>query len=573
MQINVTATKSQMLGLMLNPKYQVSVEGRGTGKSFDIGFCMDKIIRAMPRSITAITGKTYGQLLTNTLPSSLKLLSKMGYVKDGNFVVGKRPPSWFITPYEQINRYDNIISFSNGACFALISQSEKGSGRGKNIDFEIMDEALTIDKEQYDYEVSPANRGNNEYFGPHSENPVSFHHGFKYSTSMPPTKTGRWVLDYAKYYEDEKGINLFSIWNRIVKMQIELLKIDDPVQFKDAWNEIVRLKKRITPFVSKDGLMFTCSNAFDNIENLGLSYIRREYQKQPYLTFLIEVMNYLFDKVEDCFYAINEQKQIYYNYDQSALIMEMARESNYDYKPEDILTSSVYDRDCNPSVPLEIVPDWGSAISLFSVSQTRNFDFVANKTTQQQVHNIINEFFVKPDGNSNILIKELCGKFSDYYKRHTCRELHYYKDKYGDSRNPNIVRSKTYNELAVEYLTNAGWIVIEHEHPGNEPPQSDKYILINSILKEDNHDLPLFRINGSKCRYTLISMNNAMLKEYDGQLKKDKSSERRGSGVLPEEATHFSDAVDKIIWTKYRGGLPSNSAGDFVPVRVGGKDM
>jgi hypothetical protein len=32
---------------------------------------------------------------------------------------------------------------------------------------------------------------------------------------------------------------------------------------------------------------------------------------------------------------------------------------------------------------------------------------------------------------------------------------------------------------------------------------------------------------------------------------KDKSSERPDSGVLPEEATHFSDARDKLIWTKY----------------------
>lgn len=573
MEINVTATKSQLLGLMLNPKYQVSVEGRGTGKSFDIGFCMHKIIRAMPRSITAITGKTYGQLLTNTLPSSLKLLAKMGYVKDGNFVIGKRPPKWFKTPYEQINRFDNIISFSNGACFALISQSEKGSGRGKNIDFEIMDEALTINKKQYDYEVSPANRGNNEYFGPRSEHPVSFHHGFKYSTSMPPTKSGRWVLEYSKYYEEEKGINLFSIWNRIVKMQIELLKIENPTQFKDAWNEIIRLKKRIAPFVGKDGLMFSCSNAFDNIENLGLSYIRREFQKQPYLTFLIEVMNYLFDKVEDCFYSINEQKQIYYNYEQSSMILEMVRDSNFNYKPEDITSSSMYDRDCNTSLPIEIVPDWGSAISLFSVSQTRNYDFVSNHSTSQQVHNVINEFFVKPDGNSNILIKELCDKFSNYYKSHQCRVLHFYKDKYGDSRNPNIVNSKTYNELAVEYLSKSGWNVIEHAHPGTEPPQSNKYILINSILKEDNPDLPLFRINGSKCRFTLISMNNAMVKEFDGQMKKDKSSERRGSGVLPEEATHFSDAVDKILWTKYRSVITGESDGDFIPIRIGGREI
>ena len=570
MELNVTATKSQLLGMLLNPKKHVSVEGRGSGKSADIGFWIDKCVRNMPRAIIAITGKTYGQLLTNTLPSSFKILEKMGYVKDGNYTVCKRPPRWYKQPYEQINKFENIVSFSNGTCFALISQTEKGSGRGKNIDFEIMDEALTIDKAQYDYEVSPANRGNGEYFGPKSAHPVSFHHGFKYSSSMPPTKAGRWILEYAKYYEVEKGINLFSYWNRIVKMQIELLKITDPHMFKDAWNEIVRLKKKIEPFVSKDGLLFSCSNGFDNIENLGLSYIRREYEKQPYLTFLIEVMNYLFDKVEDCFYAINEQKQIYYAYEDSKLIKQMAADNNYAYTPDKILSSSMYDKDCNTAVPLEIVPDWGSAISLFSVSQTRNFDFVTECTTTQQVQNFINEFYVKPDGNSNVLIKELCEKFSNYYKHHRNRTLHYYKDKYGDSRNPNIVKSKTYNEMAVEYLTKLGWEVETHEHPGIEPPQSDKYILIGMILKEEDISLPLFRINGAKCRYTLISMNNAMLKEYDGQLKKDKSSERKGSGVLPEEATHFSDAVDKILWTKY-GNHISNNAGDFVPIRIGGQ--
>ncbi len=33
MNLSVSATKSQLLGLMLCPKYHVSVEGRGTGKS------------------------------------------------------------------------------------------------------------------------------------------------------------------------------------------------------------------------------------------------------------------------------------------------------------------------------------------------------------------------------------------------------------------------------------------------------------------------------------------------------------------------------------------------------------
>jgi hypothetical protein len=45
-------------------------------------------------------------------------------------------------------------------------------------------------------------------------------------------------------------------------------------------------------------------------------------------------------------------------------------------------------------------------------------------------------------------------------------------------------------------------------------------------------------------------MNNTQVKESNGKFEKDKSSERKKS-VLPEEATHFSDAVDKRIWTKY----------------------
>jgi hypothetical protein len=63
-------------------------------------------------------------------------------------------------------------------------------------------------------------------------------------------------------------------------------------------------------------------------------------------------------------------------------------------------------------------------------------------------------------------------------------------------------------------------------------------------------------------------MNNAMIKDVDGQLKKDKSSELKTSGVLPEEATHFSDAADKIVWTKFGGEL-KEKGGCFVPVRVG----
>jgi hypothetical protein len=201
MEIKLSGNRAQLPGFILQPKCHVSVEGRGTGKSADIGFWLDKLIRLMPKSIIALTGKTYGQLLTRTLPSSLKILNQLGYQKDQIYVIGKNPPPFFDSSYEEISKFDNFISFSNGTRIALISQSEPGSGRGCNVDFEIADETLTLNKEQYDQEIVPTNRGNLEFFGYKSSNPVYLLHGFKYSTSMPPTRDGRWVLEYVDYYE------------------------------------------------------------------------------------------------------------------------------------------------------------------------------------------------------------------------------------------------------------------------------------------------------------------------------------------------------------------------------------
>jgi hypothetical protein len=69
-------------------------------------------------------------------------------------------------------------------------------------------------------------------------------------------------------------------------------------------------------------------------------------------------------------------------------------------------------------------------------------------------------------------------------------------------------------------------------------------------LKGSNPLYPKVIFNGKNCKFTLISMNNTRVVEKEGRYEKDKSSERKKT-VLPEEATHFGDAVDKRIWTKY----------------------
>lgn len=562
----VSLNNLQQISVLNNPKSQVDIHGRGTGKSYIIGWEMNQIIRNMPRSVTSITGRTYGQIYTRTLPSALKFLNRIGFEKDKDYVINKRPPKGWKDPYEPVTKYDNFISFANGTGFLLLSQEREGSSRGPNLDREIVDEALTLNKKRYDEEVSPANRGNEDHFGIRSRERVKQHHGFRYVSSMPYSQDQRWLLDFGKYYEEEAGILLFDTWNRIVKMQLQLIdakKKNDVSLFKDIWNEIIRLKKQIYPFESKDGVLFTLANAFDNIENLGLSYIMREYDKQALLTFMIEILNWIIDRVEDCYYHLDPQQHIYYDSLNEDYIRGVGEDTNWD---ADVLESpdSRFDLDCNPAQPLEVVPDWGAKINLFSVGQERNFNFVTKII--EPVDCFINEFYNKPQETDKVMIEDLVEQFCAYYQHHPTKKVIYFRDRYGDSRNPNIKNSISYNSQAIRHFEKMGWSVETKTHRGMEPPQHDKYLLWINILKSNDPQFPKVIFNGKNCKYTLISMNNTKVIERNGKFDKDKTSERKDS-ILPEEATHFGDAADKRMWTKY-GNILYNRISTFVPARV-----
>lgn len=558
--------RPQQISIINDPVSEINIWGRATGKSFIVGEEMQQDIRLLPRGVIAITGQSYGQIYTRTLPSALKYLEKVGYIKDKDFVINRKPPKTFLSPYEKIIKHDNTISFSNGTTFLMLSQNNEGSARGPNLDREIVDEALTLKKDRYDQEVSPANRGNEDYFGFLSKSPVRRHHGFRYVSSMPYLQAQKWLLKYADYYEHEAGIPLFDIWNRIVKLQLQLMEANkqkDIKRFQEIWNECSRLKKKIIPFVSREGTLFTLANAFDNIKNLGLSYIAREYEKQTLLTFMIEILNWVVDKVEDCYYYIDPVKHIYYDALNDSYIRDFAENKEYDYSQLEN-PGCIADLDCDTNQALQVTPDWGASINLFSVSQERNFNFVTKII--EPVECIINEFFVKPDESSGVVIIDLVNQFCDYYSKHSKKKIVYYRDRYGDHRQPNAKKSQSYNDQAIEQFKKRGWSVETHVHPGMEPPHHDKYILWANILKGDDSRFPNVIFNGRSCKYTLISMNNTQVRENrNGKFEKDKSSERKKS-VLPEEATHFGDAVDKFVWSKYGHALKGKST--FVSPRL-----
>ena len=560
------------LSLMLLPaKTKYALMSRASGKSFITGYEIDENVRLMPRGITTVTQATIGQALTKTLPSAFKMLELLGYkrydpkTQTGDYVVCRRPPEGWYRPYEHVMNTDYLISFSNGHCLYILSQAT--NSRGPNADYNISDEALTLDKEQFDQEVAPTNRGNEHIFGRHSTRPLLKHHGNTFLSSMAYTPEQKWLLDPASYYEEERGIHLVDEWNKIVSLQ--LLLIDAQVNrevplFKDIWNEIQRKRRRIIPFVSKDGILFLLGSIFDNIGNVGMNYVISQYNVMDKFSFMVEILNYIVDKIDHCYYNITARHR-YYHATNDSYIRDFAENVDFNWKQlaeED----SRMDMDCNPNKPLEITPDWGSSACFLEVAQCGHFDFAAKRLYPDRVvDNTINEFFVKREDTDGLTeVDALIDMFCRYYRFHPCKTVDFYRDRYGDARRANS--KKTYNQCAIDRLIKNGWTVVQHVHRGMEPPQHDKYLLWSYVLAETDTRYPIKRFNATKCKFILISMNNTRVRTgTDGRYEKDKRSERNGS-IPAEEATHFGDCVDKRVWTKY-GDILTNRV-TFVDNRI-----
>ena len=73
MNLSVSGNRAQLPSLLFEPLNEVSVAGRGTGKSFAIGYLMDYIITHMPRSVTA--SPTASSSLARSLPPSNSSIS------------------------------------------------------------------------------------------------------------------------------------------------------------------------------------------------------------------------------------------------------------------------------------------------------------------------------------------------------------------------------------------------------------------------------------------------------------------------------------------------------------------
>lgn len=516
---------------------------RGVGKSTVMAYILRKAAMQMPRSSGTITGCSYEQLLTKTLPSTLASLEKnFGYKKDVHYWIGHAPPKKLNIPkpFQAPLKYDHYITFATGAGAHLISQDRNSSPRGLNTDFQLTDEHLLLNNDKYNVEVLGTNRGNKEYFGN-----VPMHHGIFQFTSMPITTDGNNIIKKSEYY-DEDGNDFTIIKNEIIRLQLEFLNNKDEKIRMEIHRAILDKEKKLKFYTCSrpsgdvnNGLYYSEATLWDNLNNVGLRWIEQQFREMIPELFLIEMLGKRNKKVVGGFYpTFNRDLHGYKGHSNNSLLESF----DYDFvKIRNIKCEK--DRDCVPELPLYISVDFGGKINTLVVAQ-----FLQDKN---QI-NFINNLFAKaPDE----ILDDVCEKFTTYYEGHPTKKVYFYYDRNG---NIKTARSKiTYADQVALMLRAKGWTV-EMKSTGSNPFHNEKYLLLGRIFKQasltdaqrDNR-YPKVMFNLIQCKQTVISIEQAPAKENKGLIEKDKKSEN--SLILPQElATHPSDCVDNILFPLFK---------------------
>jgi len=263
---------------------------------------------------------------------------------------------------------------------------------------------------------------------------------------------------------------------------------------------------------------FLESTAYDNAAALGPDYFVKTRNSMSQLEWDVEVMNKRLTRLPNSFYpSLSEERHGVWK--------------TYSYTQDEKTGLITYlDSDRDPARHLELSFDFNAAFTSVIVCQEHSPEF-----------RVLDALWVK-QSQTNVL-DALITSFCDAYEGHGKKELLIYGDRNGNNKQTNS--EQTYYQQIQKALAIRGWnstLMVQ----GLDPDHRLKHVALNQILAEGNPRLPLVRINRNKCKYLIISMQQApILPDW----KKDKRSEKQA--IDQERATHLSDCFDNIVYRKY----------------------
>lgn len=524
---------NQVQGQILNAdcKEMYCVIARGGGKTNVASIYEARNMHSMPRCMRLLLGPSYRKVLTDLLPGIMMAWERLGYYRDVHYVIGNSPipkkQKWlepYFTPPEGYRNF--MIHWYTGAALRIGSTDRKVTLNGLSLDGITADE-LKLQPEDIFNEVLKVNRANPDREWSHLPEHNSV---VTFTDKYWTRKNGDWVMKKKKN-ANPKAVRdiliLQAALNDITQSGPNGIYYTNQQQAASIIKLLHKMRNETTAFFE--------APVYVNIPAISPAYILQMKRNMPENEFRASMLNHDLIRTDgtDYFYPLLSEEAHGYYADNHSRLDNLEFDFDRLKNPD-----STFDTDLDSALPIEISCDWGGTINCLVVAQQKATSI-----------NIINSFYAKhPEG-----IKQLADKFCQYYRLHKHRQLNFYYDPSGNNKMPNS--SETVAEEFARYLREQGWIVaMMHLGMHNNPRYELRYELFNRILaKPSLHDTryPYFYMNRSNCREVFISMLNAPLKKREKKLLKDKSSEKAGSGILPEHATNFSDAVDYLVMHKY----------------------
>lgn len=148
--------------------------------------------------------------------------------------------------------------------------------------------------------------------------------------------------------------------------------------------------------------------------------------------------------------------------------------------------------------------------------------------------------------DENKRFEDLLKMWCEYYRFHRNKVAYYWYDHTALDRD---ARAEEYPEIVKRVLHNYGWDVRDM-YIGGQPSADDRYRFMGWLHRGDREGLPRVAYNRHHCKYLIISLNNAKVKQGTTGYRKDKSDEQNHD-IDQRTTTHFSDAHDTLLMGKY----------------------
>jgi len=541
--------RSQRQAMAISAHSERYVCSRGFGKSegIDARFIL-RNVWAMPGSIGALISPTYAKAWGNTLPAVCTALARWGYVQDIHYFVGRKAPqaAGFGLPRRPPLReaWGNCLHFWNGTILVVLSFNHGMSANSMSLDWVLGPEAKFLDYEKIKSEVNPANRGNPEF------DDCPWHHSTLFTTDMPTSKKGKWILDTREEMIPEHINYIRGVYKLLkdyentpeqteyVRRRIRELREDLDIARK---YQPVKDTKEIQRGKSREYTVYYAEfDIFDNIEIVGMDFVWQMKRDLPALMFRTSILNERLFKIENGFYsALDENIHFYTPADTPA----MAR-----YTGSYNLTGCLRDGDLDMSKPLYVAFDSNAAINSLVIGQV-----------DEEAHllRVINSMFVKTPNKMPELVQQFC----DYYAGKANKEVVVFYD------HTFVQTSGKDNDTLIDVIDRklkANRWNATLTYVGQAPEHKWKHEQIDLTLKGANPYYLFVLFNLMNNEYLKLAMERSGIKVGRNGFEKDKSDEKLpDSPDNPDELkTHITDAFDTLWYgvnfyyssTSYYGG-------------------